>query len=678
MRRGLRNGLIGGLLVAVSAFAGLISVLNWAAPPDLTRFRDRSVIASDNAGVPLRVFLSGDDKWRLATRPQDVDPLYLRMLQAYEDKRFRRHWGVDPLAVARAAGQAVTAGRFVSGAATLTMQAARLLEPQPRSLVGKAVEAWLALQLESRLTKDEILSIYLTLAPMGGAVEGVRAASLKLFGREPNLLTPAEAALLVALPQSPNARRPDRNPARARAARAWVLARVAEAGVITAEEAAQAKAAPLPTVYRRMAFKAPHLAEELAGEADDQGAVATTLDGDLQAKVERRMAAIAAAYPAPVSAAVIVVDADTAAVRALAGSPGYFDRKRAGMVDMTRAVRSPGSALKPFVYGLAFDRLLATPDTLVGDRPFREGGYAPANFDGGYSGDVSVAEALVRSLNIPAVKVLRRLGASRFDAALATAGIDLAFDREGADPGLALALGGVGIDLRDLARAYVAIAGRGAAPDRLAFTPEAKVAWRALFGADTAATLRAVLAEAPPPRGQAGRRIPYKTGTSYGYRDAVAIGVKGRFVIGVWVGRPDSGPCGGCIGRVAAAPALFDIADMLPDAPVPVRTRGRMPAHLRHFDHPNLGSTSATVRPVAIQFPADGSELRLGRSGAAPLVATGGRPPYRWLANGAPAGVASVGEAFAWRPRGPGFHKLSVVDEVGISASIQVFVGKSR
>lgn len=674
----MRISLIGGLLVVMSLAAGMLSVLNWAAPPDLSRFHDRSVVVSDSAGAPLRIFLSKDDKWRLATRPRDVDPLYLRMLQAYEDKRFRQHWGVDPLAVARAAGQAATAGRFVSGAATLTMQAARLLEPQSRTLTGKAIEAWLALQLESRLAKDEVLSIYLTLAPMGGAVEGVRAASLKLFGREPNLLTPAEAALLVALPQSPNARRPDRNPARARAARAWVLARVAEAGVITAKEASAANAAPLPTAYRPMAFKAPHLAEELAGEADSQGAVATTLDGDLQAKVERRLAAITAAYPPPVSAAAIVVNANTAAVRALVGSPGYFDRKRAGMVDMSRAVRSPGSSLKPFVYGLAFDRLLATPDTLIGDRPFREGGYAPANFDGGYAGDVSAAEALVRSLNIPAVKVLRRLGAARFDAALATAGIGLAFDRGGGDPGLALALGGVGTDLRDLARAYVAIAGGGAIPDRLALTPDAKVAWRTLFGADTAAELRAILAEAAPPSGRAERRLPYKTGTSYGFRDAVAIGVKGEFVIGVWVGRPDNGACSGCVGRIAAAPAVFDIADALPDAPTPVRALGRTPAHLRHFDHPNLGSAPATLRPVAIQFPADGSELRLGRSGAAPLVATGGRPPYRWLVDGAPAGAAGVGEIVAWRPGGPGFHRVSVVDENGISASIQVIIGKSR
>lgn len=675
MRAERRTRAFGVVLAAVCLLSGGLAALDWASPPDLVRFEDRSRIVLDRTGAPLRAFMSRDQKWRLLTRPEDVDPLYLAMLAAYEDKRFHRHVGVDPLALGRAVGQAVRSGRVVSGASTLTMQAARLLEPRRRGLWAKAAEMWRALQLEARRDKDDVLAVYLTLAPFGGAVEGVRAAALKLFGREPRLLTPAEAALLVALPQSPTARRPDRHPAAARAARGRVLARAEDAGLLTPAEAAAAAAAPLPSAYRPLPFLAPHLAEELAGRADVAGAVATSLDADLQAAVERRVAVVRADFPAPVTAAAIVVDVETAEVRALVGAPDYFDGKRAGMLDMTRALRSPGSALKPFIYGLAFDRLIAAPGTLIVDRPFNDAGYAPTNFDGRYAGEVTVAEALVRSLNVPAVKVLRRLGPARFDAALATAGIDLAYDREQGDPGLALALGGVGVDLRALARAYLAIAGDGRAPARLAFEAGASTVWRPVFDEGAARDVLAILSDAPPPPGHGGSKgVAFKTGTSYGYRDALAVGVAGGHVIATWVGRPDGASCFGCVGRAAAAPILFDIAQLLPGSTrvAPARIRRAPPAPLRHFDNPSAVDSGG--RAVGIDFPADGAALRLGRSGALPLVASGGRGPYRWLVDGAPVGQSDGGAALPWRPDGPGFHRVVVVDRRGVTADARISV----
>ena len=682
-----RERVFGAALIGVATSAGALAVLDWAFPPDFARYEARARIVTDRAGQPLRAFMSPDQKWRFATAPGDIDPLYPRMLVAYEDKRFWRHFGVDPIAVGRAVFQALTTGRISSGASTLTMQAARLLEPRPRGLIAKLFETWRAIQLEARLEKAEILSIYLTLAPFGGAVEGVAAASLKLFGRPPMLLTPAEAALLVALPQSPAARRPDRHPAAALGARQRVLARVEAAGVISAAARSAANIATLPARYLDLPFNAPHLAEEIVRVAGNIGHIRTTLDRDLQAALERRLARVQADFPAPTTAAALIVDAATAEVRAIAGGPDYFDHDRAGMLDLTTVERSPGSALKPFVYGLAFDRLIARPDTLIVDRPFREGAYAPRNFDSGYAGDVTISEALIRSLNIPAVKALRRVGPARFDAALATAGVELKFDRENGDPSLALALGGVGLSLRDLARLYVALHG-GRAPDALAFRAQQKVAWRRLLSSGAAADLRAILAMAPPPPGhgealggEAGTRprIAYKTGTSYGFRDAVAVGLVRGHVIAVWVGRPDSAHCSGCIGRTAAGPILFDLARLTPEgaAPIAAPPPARTPARLMRFARPKalgLARRPRGRRAVEIGFPADGVRLSLGGSGQAPLVATGGVGPYRWLVDGAPLGVSRPGARLRWRPDGPGFHEIVALDHDGAAARVRVFV----
>jgi len=670
--------LAGGL---VGVGIGLCA-LDLAAPPPLERFNDRSLVVADRSSAPLRIFQSADDKWRLLTRPTDVDPLYLAMLKAYEDKRFDQHWGVDPLAIGRAAGQAIGAGQIVSGASTLTMQAVKLLSPRPRTLLAKAIEMGRAVQLESRLAKDDVLAIYLTLAPFGGPVEGVRAASLKLFGHEPSLLTPAEAALLIAIPQSPNARRPDRQPSQAKAARARVLDRVMKAGVITAEAAETAKNAPLPTGYANFPLHAPHFAEAQSATSDTAH---TTLDGRLQKLAEVRLRAALQDHASPATASAMIVHAPTAEIRAIVGNPNYFDTKRAGMTDMTLPLRSPGSALKPFIYGLAFDRLVAAPGTLIHDRPWRSKGYAPTNFSGEWAGEVTIRDALTRSLNVPAVKVLGRIGPAQFDAALATAGINLTFDRERGDAGLALALGGVGVSMRDMARLYVGLASGGHVPDVLATTQGQAVNWVELLAPEAASQVLTILKEAPPPTGQtvtaaASRqstsRIAFKTGTSYGYRDAWAAGVIGEYVVIAWVGRADAAPCAGCVGIGAAAPILFDLAEL-------IETPGRMhhvpaiakapPPHRAHFDGAERRNISAGP-PVRISFPVDGARMRLGRSGRAPLTALGGLPPYRWLTNGAPAGNSAPGRSLPWAPNGGGYHEVVVIDSAGAEASARVFI----
>ncbi|MGD9846500.1 MAG: transglycosylase domain-containing protein, partial [Variibacter sp.] len=306
----------------------------------------------DRDGRLLRAYTTPDGRWRLPVAEKDVDPRYIDTLIAYEDKRFRKHRGIDPIAVARAAWQLLRNGRIVSGGSTLTMQVARLLEPRAeRTLGAKLRQAIRALELERALTKDQILELYLNLAPFGGNIEGVRAASLTYFGKEPRRLSLGERTLLVALPQSPEMRRPDRSPEAARAARQRVLSRVAEAEGIPADEIAGAIAEPVPTTRRAMPALAPHAADAVVAAEPDATVHRLTIAAPLQRSLEDLARERARQFGPRVSVAILVVDIASGEILARVASAGYFDAARAGQVDMTQALRSPGSTMKPFIYG---------------------------------------------------------------------------------------------------------------------------------------------------------------------------------------------------------------------------------------------------------------------------------------------------------------------------------------
>ena len=432
--RGLTIGLIALLALEVLAFAA-----DCALAPDLARASRSSAVVLDRQGAWLRALPVEDGRWRLRADLGRTDPRFRARLIAMEDAGFYRHPGIDPLAVVRAAGRNLVRGRITSGGSTLTMQAARRLEPRPRTLGAKAFQAVRAMQLEARYSKDQILALYLTLAPYGGNLEGVRAASLAWFGHEPSSLTDGEQALLIALPQSPEARRPDRHPAAARRARAWVLARLRTKGLLSRAAEVEANAEPLPAA--RAAF--PALAWQAAGELARKAlpgapTVDSTLDARLQAALEPLAERTAAAQGRETSAAILVIEIKSRAVRAAVGSGGR-DRP-GGWVDMTRALRSPGSALKPFIYAMAFDQGLAAPDTRLKDAPTRFAGYAPENFDRTFHDEVSAREALAYSLNVPAVALLQKVSPDVFEARLTAAGARLVRPRTGlSDPGLALA-----------------------------------------------------------------------------------------------------------------------------------------------------------------------------------------------------------------------------------------------
>ena len=661
----MRRWLIRFGLVALLLAGGAVA-LDRIFPPNLTRLISTGVEILDRDSRTLSVLPATGGTWRLRTTTADVPPHLLDLLIAAEDRRFRNHPGVDPLALARASLQWLRSGRVVSGGSTLTMQAARLLEPRPRTLRSKAIEIFRALQLEARFGKDDILGIWLTLAPQGGNIEGIRAGALAWFGRPAQRLEPAESALLVALARRPGALRPDRHADAARAARDAVLARRAggRAG-LTAQDRELAMAISVPARRMAMPRLAPHLAREIASHAGDAARIRTPLDASLQRAVEAVAAEALRTLPDRAALAVLVVEHATRDVRALHGG-SWMEESRAGAMDLTRAVRSPGSALKPFLYAMAFQDGVVTPRSVVSDLPVRYGSYAPENFDRGFTGRVTAADALRMSLNIPAVALLDRVGALRFASALKAAGAPMRLPR-GADASLPLALGGAGTTLRDLTGLNATLGAGGMAaplrvtcaaphgPDCGPVEPPTRV-----LEARAAQMVGAILVQQFPNGGPPG--IAWKTGTSWGGRDAWAMGMDARHAVGIWVGRPDATPLPGATGRNLALPVLARVFSLLPAAP-----REGMVVR---------AETSAQAAPadrLRLLFPPPGAVLA-EEGGSVTLRVAGGRRPLTFLVDGAPLAHEAARREVAWTPPGPGFYRVTVLDADGASVAAELRV----
>ena len=668
-------------LAGMGAMAGL-GALDRAFPPPLDPPATATEVVGRDGSL-LRALATPEGAWRFKVSLDDVDPRFVEMLVAYEDKRFFEHSGVDPLAFVRAAVQLAGNGRIVSGGSTITMQLARLMEPRAeRSLAAKLRQMARALQLERRLSKREILERYLTLAPYGGNLEGIRAASLAWYGKEPKRLGLGEAALLVSLPQLPERRRPDRHPEAAEAARDRVLERMVSAGLIEPAEAMRARDHAAPAARRALPFLAAHAAELALRENPGEGRVALTLDRRAQEGLERVAREAAQRLGPRLSVAMVLADAQTGDILAEVGSAGFFDEARFGWIDMTRAVRSPGSTLKPFIYGLAFEEGMVAQETIIADRPSNFSGYRPRNFDLAYQGDVSVRTALQMSLNVPAVHLLDAVGPARLTSRLRHAGVELALPR-GEAPGLAIALGGAGVSLRDLVRLYTGLANRGLSTE-ISDRPGPRSA-AALLDPRAAWQVADMLAGVAPPEGASQRGIAYKTGTSYGYRDAWSVGFDGRHVLGVWVGRPDGAAVPGLSGYATAAPILFDAfarsgigVAALPRPPAgATRTaRADLPVTLRRFSSGRETPDDARVAEPAPQivFPPQGARVELGEEMKLALKLQGGRAPFRWLANGRPLDGLSRRRTASWQPDGAGFSTLTVIDAAGRTASVGVFI----
>jgi penicillin-binding protein 1C len=658
---------IGGLALA----GGLLAVLDRILPPDVARYREASTEIVSRDGTLLRAFTTKQGSWRLRTDPAEVEPRYVAMMLAAEDRHFRDHPGIDPGAILRAAGQWIGHGHIVSGGSTVTMQVARLLEPHRRSMAGKIHDMVRALQLERRYSKDEILGIYLTLAPFGGNLEGVRAASLAYFGKEPARLTDAEASLLVALPQSPTRRRPDRHPEVATRARDRLLGRLNGSGAIDAGLAREAAEFPVALTRRAFPATAPQFAAGLAHHAAPGARITTTIDTRAQDEVAGVIARATEGLDPKVGVAVLVIENRTRAIRAFVSGRG--PDTDGTFLDLTMTRRSPGSALKPFVYGMAFDGLMLHPETLIEDAPLDIAGYEPQNFDREWHGAVTARQALQQSLNVPAIRVLERVGPDRFIARLRQAGAIVRLPS--GKPGLAVVLGGVGINLRDLTMLYAGLANDGKIGPLVSELGQQPAQGVTFIGPAAAYYLRDILRQSPAPDGVVspyltqGRAIAFKTGTSYGFRDAWAVGYSDAYTVGVWVGRIEGTPRPGSYGRNTAAPLVFDIFGVLP------------PEDSIHHPKPaeTIAVANTSALPIALRRLSDGGATRphlffppsaatidflhdpAGDARPVTLRAQGGKKPLRWIVNGEPV-PSDGGPELQWHPDGPGFVHVTIID----------------
>lgn len=689
------NALRLGLIASAAAAAMVLPIAGFTALDRAFPLKLEPVALSaevvDRDGALLRPFATAQGRWRLGVDLAQIDPAFVNMLITYEDKRFRSHHGVDFFAISRAAFQFARHGRIVSGGSTLSMQLARLMEPrEERAVSQKLKQMFRAIQIERQLSKDEILHRYLTLAPYGGNLEGVRAASLAYFGKEPKKLLLSEAALLVALPQSPEARRPDRNPENAKAARDRVLQRMADAGAIEPGEVARASIPPVSAGRLRMPAHAAHLSDTALRSGPAKDRYQLTLRRDVQSALEIVARQAARRLGANLSIAMIMADSQSGEILAEVGSANYFDRARSGWIDMTHVPRSPGSTLKPFIYGLALEQGIAAPETLMEDRPANFSGYRPRNFDTEYHGSVTMREALQMSLNVPAVQLLDSVGPPALVQRLRRAGLVPVFPKV-EEPGLSIGLGGLGLSLADLVQAYAALA-NGGTKVTLTNGLTAALPYRreTILSPQSAWQITDILAQIPPPANAVSRLVAYKTGTSYGYRDAWSIGYDGRYVLGVWVGRADNGAVPGSTGGGTAAPILFEAFARSGLRAVPFRrapsgtqilTQAQLPESLRKFTPRGraLVPVAGTVLPPEIIYPPQGARVELARGpdqNLMPLALKlqGGRAPFRWLANGQPLSEVSRRRTTNWTPDSAGFSKLTVIDATGKAASVDVFI----
>ncbi len=646
---------------ALLAMGGGAAAFDAAFPPNVEKFHESALLVLAADGRPVTALGSPDHFWRLPTTAQNVDPRFVQTLIDTEDRRFWETPGVDPVALMRAAFDDARAGRVVSGGSTITMQVARLLTPHRRNALGKAEEILRALQLAAHYSKPEILAMYLSLAPYGGNIEGVQAASWLYFGHSAAHLSQPEMSLLVALPRRPEALRPDRHP----------QAAVQAVTHIYAEQKLGRPPEALVGVITRREFPddAPYLARHLWAEGA-RGVVTTTIDAALQGETARIAAAAADAFGDPSDVAILVIHNPDVKIAAYVGGAGLA--RPGGYEDMIQAVRSPGSTLKPFIYGMAFDRDLATPATLIDDTPLANATYDPANFDRSWHGIVPVAVALQQSYNLPAVKMLEAVGPAAAVAVLRTAGMEMALPAGDNRPSLAIALGGVGVRLQDLCTLY---SGLAALPRRLRLlASDPPQTTPPVMTRKAGVQIIAILEGLPPPDGTSGfggRAVAYKTGTSYGFRDAWSIGVSADWTVGVWVGRPDGTPRPGAYGLNTAAPVMARIFSLLPAdqgaLPVPIVVLPPPADAAPSMVHFEIGQAQA--QKPEIVFPPPNAVVEVDDGSPVALEATGGDAPYRWIVDGTELDPPPLGEDPAWLPPSPGFFRITAIDQLGGMAS---------
>ena len=625
-------------------FGGVILAVLWlglflSREPDLGRLETFSQVIRSEEGSIINLRLTPSGHWREKVSLESVDTKLVNMLVAYEDKRFMSHFGVDPIALLRATYNSITSGRVVSGASTLTMQTVRLMHPklQKRSFRIKLMQMLEAVRLERHFTKEEILEAYFSLAPYGGNIEGVEAASEAWFQKRPNVLTMSEAALLVALPQSPEVRRPDLFPNNAFKAKRLVLEKTKERLEIDDVRYNEYISERLPNRLRKPSSIAPHLADKLIPV--NRQSIDTSISSNWQRELSKIIQVSISEFKAPTNAAAMVIERRTGNVKAYIGSSAYLDFDRKGAVNYLTAVRSPGSTLKPLIYATALQRGFIKSNHVYQDKVFHQNGYTPTNFDGNWTGEVTLKDALIRSLNIPAIETLEMLGAEEFEKNLRTF-----FGKEvghGKEAGLSLAAGGFYMSAENLADLYVELADPGYEGKISFLKDEVTTPNSFLINTKTSSNILSLLSQ----NDQMGRVMVFKTGTSHNRQDAWAVRLFSEHIVLVWLGTPDAERTEILTGRTAALPISTVIGETL----------GLKSPRVKSFAKESTAVKTVVKKECGklINFPENGEWIRSNRT----VISVNGDAGAQWYLNGEP--LKSYNQQLELKRAG--VHKLTAV-----------------
>jgi penicillin-binding protein 1C len=561
----------------------LFFILHFSFP--IQTYVPYSQLILSEEGKVLNVFLSKDDKWRMKTELAEITAELEKAFIEKEDRYFYYHLGINPLAIVRAVFNNIIKAKKTSGASTITMQVARLLAPKERTYWNKMTEMFRAVQLEIMFSKKEILALYLNLVPYGGNVEGIKSASLLYFNRLPDKLSLAQITALAIIPNRPTSLALGRHNDVIEKERNKWLNRFKENKVFDNQQIEDALLEPIEAKRLDAPTLAPHFAGYLHQQMPTVDIVKTTIKADIQNKVED----ITYSYTRKLkgfnihNAAVIVLDNKTRNIIAYLGSPDFADHEHSGQVDNARAYRSPGSALKPLIYGLAFDEGVVTTKSVINDLPVDFSGYAPENYNRTFNGSVSVEVALANSLNIPAVKLLDQIGVKNFIQLLKKAQFQEIIKKD-KNLGLSIALGGCGVSLFEMSALYCAFANQGVYEElkmvsadtnnreNIRHFPEGAQANAAkrLISSASAYMLTEILTQVERPEMPSDYehnphipKIAWKTGTSYGRRDAWSIGYNSKYTVAVWIGNASGVGSPELVGAGVATPLLFKLFNVI-------------------------------------------------------------------------------------------------------------------
>jgi len=553
------------MLCLFTSYYLLFLLLNALIPLSVNIEYSTLVISSEKN--LLHAFLTSDDKWRMYTELDEITPELKKAIVFKEDKYFNYHPGVNPVAVLRAFYNNISTGKRTSGASTITMQVARMLEPKERTYRNKIKEIFRAFQLELKFSKAEILQLYLNLVPFGSNIEGVKSASVIYFGKLPDHLSLAEIATLSIVPNRPVSLRPGNNNEVLADERNKWLERYRKAKLFYPDFIDDALAEPLNPYRRDVPKLAPHLAYRLKAQYPGMNIIRSSLSSEIQQKTEKIVGEYSRRFYFQniKNAIALVVENQSRRVIAYVGSADFFNNEDGGQVDGIRAVRSPGSTLKPLLYGIAFDKGLVTPKSIIADVPINFSGYEPENYDEKFHGNISIENALASSLNIPAVKLLYSIQPSTLIGKLSDAGFSqIRNERE--HLGLSMILGGCGVTLEELTGLYCALANRGNYGDLGLRQNDSIPIAQKIISEESTFMITEILTQLKRPdlplnwdNSLHTPKIAWKTGTSYGRRDAWSIGYNNRYTVGVWVGNFSGEGVPELSGAEIATPLLFQI-----------------------------------------------------------------------------------------------------------------------